>query len=70
MARIAKAVARTTPLKGGTDLFSDLPEAAPRRPAGKSARAVARVRTGESGYTAHDIEVLEGLEPVRRRPGM
>ncbi|NBC33252.1 MAG: DNA topoisomerase IV subunit B [Alphaproteobacteria bacterium] len=28
---------------------------------------------GESaapGYTAHDIEVLEGLEPVRRRPGM
>ncbi len=22
------------------------------------------------GYTAHDIEVLEGLEPVRRRPGM
>jgi topoisomerase-4 subunit B len=26
-------------------------------------------RSGES-YTAHDIEVLEGLEPVRRRPGM
>ncbi|MCP8940298.1 DNA topoisomerase IV subunit B [Alsobacter sp. SYSU M60028] len=25
---------------------------------------------GESGYTASDIEVLEGLEPVRRRPGM
>jgi topoisomerase IV subunit B len=24
----------------------------------------------EAGYTAHDIEVLEGLEPVRRRPGM
>ncbi len=23
-----------------------------------------------SGYTAKDIEVLEGLEPVRRRPGM
>src|SRR5271170_5466959 len=22
------------------------------------------------GYTAKDIEVLEGLEPVRRRPGM
>jgi len=70
MARIAKAVARTSPPKGGTDLFSDLPEAAPRRQAGKSARAAARVRTGESGYTAHDIEVLEGLEPVRRRPGM
>ncbi len=24
----------------------------------------------ESGYTARDIEVLEGLEPVRKRPGM
>lgn len=24
----------------------------------------------EKGYTARDIEVLEGLEPVRRRPGM
>ena len=22
------------------------------------------------GYSAQDIEVLEGLEPVRRRPGM
>jgi topoisomerase IV subunit B len=25
---------------------------------------------GGSGYSAKDIEVLEGLEPVRRRPGM
>src|ERR1700691_4548681 len=25
---------------------------------------------GEAGYTAKHIEVLEGLEPVRRRPGM
>ena len=24
----------------------------------------------ESGYSAKDIEVLEGLEPVRKRPGM
>ncbi|MGD9508418.1 MAG: DNA topoisomerase IV subunit B [Geminicoccaceae bacterium] len=30
---------------------------------------LARDRGGD-GYTAHDIEVLEGLEPVRRRPGM
>ncbi|WOJ89575.1 DNA topoisomerase IV subunit B [Methylocapsa polymorpha] len=33
--------------------------------------AAARLETpGESGYTAASIEVLEGLEPVRRRPGM
>src|SRR5215472_15214146 len=25
---------------------------------------------GSDGYSAKDIEVLEGLEPVRRRPGM
>ena len=24
----------------------------------------------DAGYSAKDIEVLEGLEPVRRRPGM
>ena len=27
-------------------------------------------QSGTGGYTAHDIEILEGLEPVRRRPGM
>ena len=31
---------------------------------------LARERTSGDSYTAHDIEVLEGLEPVRRRPGM
>ena len=25
---------------------------------------------GDKTYSANDIEVLEGLEPVRRRPGM
>ncbi len=29
-----------------------------------------RPKGGEPNYTAKDIEVLEGLEPVRRRPGM
>src|SRR5260370_31628224 len=29
-----------------------------------------RAASAEAGYTARDIEVLEGLEPVRRRPGM
>jgi DNA gyrase subunit B len=29
-----------------------------------------QVRTDEVGYTAADMSVLEGLEPVRKRPGM
>ena len=28
------------------------------------------LKPAAQGYTAADIEVLEGLEPVRRRPGM
>ena len=42
------------------DLFSHTPK--PRKPAPAT--------PPESGYSAQDIEVLEGLEPVRRRPGM
>src|SRR3979490_3020864 len=33
-------------------------------------KAAPRAASAEAGYTARDIEVLEGLEPVRRRPGM
>ncbi|PSO17255.1 DNA topoisomerase IV subunit B [Bradyrhizobium sp. MOS003] len=33
-------------------------------------KAAPRGTGGEADYTAADIEVLEGLEPVRRRPGM
>src|ERR1700750_1776409 len=38
----------------------------------RTARTKPSARGGgaESGYTAKHIEVLEGLEPVRRRPGM
>src|SRR5215831_11823565 len=44
----------------------DLFEAgAARRPAARG-----RAPSAEAGYTARHIEVLEGLEPVRRRPGM
>src|SRR6185437_4931485 len=35
-----------------------------------SLKVAARGTSAEAGYTAADIEVLEGLEPVRRRPGM
>jgi topoisomerase IV subunit B len=46
------------------DLFATSPK-------GRGAvKTVPRNASGEAGYTARDIEVLEGLEPVRRRPGM
>jgi topoisomerase IV subunit B len=48
------------------DLFSGLPDAAPRR----RGKGKPRGTGAEAGYTARHIEVLEGLEPVRRRPGM
>src|SRR5262249_9502660 len=41
----------------------------PQKAAAKASRG-ASSSAGEAGYTAKDIEVLEGLEPVRRRPGM
>src|SRR5690606_35249958 len=54
------------------DLFSTQSGSPPARPARASRPAPkpsARA-AGEDSYTAADIEVLEGLEPVRRRPGM
>jgi topoisomerase-4 subunit B len=36
----------------------------------KVARAARKPTEASDSYTAADIEVLEGLEPVRRRPGM
>src|SRR5689334_9590216 len=36
----------------------------------QAAKARMLKRNGDQSYTAADIEVLEGLEPVRRRPGM
>jgi topoisomerase-4 subunit B len=59
------------------DLFGGAPpsppRAAPARPAAakpRAAREAAPRAPAEASYTAADIEVLEGLEPVRRRPGM
>ncbi len=71
---MAKSAAKKKPVKQ-PDLF----EAA--APGAIAARAPARAKlpprekatrgaSAESGYTAKHIEVLEGLEPVRRRPGM
>ena len=66
------------------DLFAGLEESAParkRKAARKAPRAAGRrpkasapaaqpAPPANGDYTAHDIEILEGLEPVRRRPGM
>jgi topoisomerase-4 subunit B len=63
MPKIAKKASSISP----HDLFEggeSTPSRGTARPAARSASSA------EAGYTAQDIEVLEGLEPVRRRPGM
>jgi topoisomerase-4 subunit B len=56
-------------------LFDDALNPAPASPLAESheprpAPAAAPAAATTSGYSAKDIEVLEGLEPVRKRPGM
>ena len=56
------------------DLFSNAAGEPAATPTRNARTAAARGRTPAvsppGSYTAADIEVLEGLEPVRRRPGM
>jgi len=52
------------------DLFGAPPAGRARRTPTAPARDTAARPADGSGYSAKDIEVLEGLEPVRRRPGM
>jgi topoisomerase-4 subunit B len=56
--------APATPLAKATE---PVPAAPPRAPTVQTAAGQA---AAASGYSAKDIEVLEGLEPVRMRPGM
>src|SRR6185312_9393212 len=62
MPKPLKALAKA---KSTNDLF-----ATPEAKGSPASKAAPRGSGGDSGYTARDIEVLEGLEPVRRRPGM
>ncbi len=54
------------------DLFGASSRAPAARPVPKEAarKSAGKASGGDGGYSAKDIEVLEGLEPVRRRPGM
>src|ERR1700734_3236083 len=62
MSKSLKSAAKT---KATSDLFgASEPKGRP------TAKASPRAGSAEDGYTARDIEVPEGLEPVRRRPGM
>src|SRR5438132_2427689 len=61
MAKPLKSLAKS---KATNDLFGV------SEPKGRALKVASRGSSAEAGYTARDIEVLEGLEPVRRRPGM
>jgi len=63
-------------MDNGNDLFSTIGQGSPSapkekpKPASPQRNAGPRPAPSDSGYNASHIEVLEGLEPVRRRPGM
>jgi topoisomerase IV subunit B len=61
--------AKKSSAQDSPDLFGG-PASARRGSARRGNGAAGRASSAESGYTAKHIEVLEGLEPVRRRPGM
>jgi topoisomerase-4 subunit B len=62
---MSKPLKKPAKTKSDNDLFGAT------EPKGRaSLKVAARSGSAEAGYTAADIEVLEGLEPVRRRPGM
>src|SRR5688572_28853782 len=59
------------PMDRNDDLFSAGDPESDRGPErARKARPRSPAPVLEASYTAADIEVLEGLEPVRRRPGM
>jgi len=63
---MGQSVGKTAKSSKTPDLFANAKEGRP----GGARRSAPSPRGGDSGYSAKHIEVLEGLEPVRRRPGM
>nr|WP_321444409.1 DNA topoisomerase IV subunit B [uncultured Cohaesibacter sp.] len=67
-------------MSASDDLFAVMPTPKGDKPAARKSKAAdasatpaaapAPIPAAKADYTAADIEVLEGLEPVRRRPGM
>ena len=63
------AARKTSKSDDTEDLFSAAASAP--KPAAKARKVVLKGESAkDDSYSAKDIEVLEGLEPVRRRPGM
>jgi topoisomerase-4 subunit B len=74
---MAKSATKKKSKPSEPDLFATPAKSAARQAVARKApkeaargKSAGRGASAESGYTAKDIEVLEGLEPVRRRPGM
>jgi topoisomerase IV subunit B len=56
--------------RGAKSSARKAPKASARVKSSARGKTAGRGSSAEAGYTAKHIEVLEGLEPVRRRPGM
>jgi topoisomerase-4 subunit B len=78
LSSVIRSIGFFSRMDDSNDLFGTLdkpaqPVRAPSRPADPLVQAAKRalpLKDGAESYSAADIEVLEGLEPVRRRPGM
>src|ERR1700704_3857670 len=64
----ARAAREAPPAAEGVQ--EEAPQEMKQEAKAKVVRAVRKPADSSESYTAADIEVLEGLEPVRRRPGM